>query len=140
MTTIAWDGKTLAADTMIGDTNKVIYHGLQHFKLMSCDAGIFGAAGHAGKCAKYFDGDAQNQKTPPEGIEVIRVFDGKGYAYFGGGWIPIRPPYAIGSGALAALAAMMAGADAVKAVEIACHLTQDSGLPVIKKQTWLIDR
>ena len=42
----------------------------------------------------------------------------------------VRPPFGIGSGAEFAMGAMMAGASAERAVEIACRLSTNSGLPV----------
>jgi len=45
--------------------------------------------------------------------------------------MPIRDSYiGIGSGGMAAKAAMLAGADLIMAVEIACKCDKNSGLPV----------
>ena len=127
MTTIAWDGIRIASDsrTICGG---VIVNDHER-KLFKLDGGAFlGTCGETCRAAELIDWITTNTKH--SGIEISGLYvDGsRGYLYEGCTKAQrVKPPYAIGSGAGYALAAMRAGADAVKAVRIAAGLDPGTG-------------
>lgn len=133
MTTIAFDGKTLAADTnwesayrQQHDTSKIERHG-----------GVaWGAAGQASDCV-LFDrwmkaGRPEDQKPPLDDhgcFSALVIQDGKSQRCEGKSlvFLPAGIPAATGSGCAEAMGAMMAGATAKRAVEIAIKLDSGTG-------------
>ena len=133
MTTIAWDGQTLAADRMasIGNSKSVCIKKIHELK----GGGYAAAAGHAGAGAlmfRWLDHEAvvgDYPLTDPELCTVIVITeDGQLLQYDGP--LPVKldaPFYAIGSGRDFALAALHLGKSAKEAVEIASELDQSTG-------------
>lgn len=131
MTTVAFDGRTLAADRKMGgwmDACKI-------FKLK--DGRYLAGAGYYDQIVEvvaWIDEGAHPDKKPKlpedEGSSLLLVEEGAAY------WLTwpylrtvlVRDPFvAIGSGGEFALGAMAAGANARKAVEIACRFDPHSG-------------
>jgi hypothetical protein len=133
MTTIAWDGKTLAADTLVSQREGWVGHTV---KIGACDKGLYGACGKLPFIQRFLCWAAGDRKQPPtkdwaDGTGVIIGLDGKVREWDEEGWIEYDAPhYAWGSGFQFALAAMDAGADARRAVEIAFR-DHDTGGEVI---------
>ena len=133
MTTIAWDGKTLAADRMacIGNTKNTCISKIHTLK----EGGYAAAAGHAGAGALVFqwlDKGAMADDYPlsdPELCTVIVITkDGQILQFDGSAPVKLEAPfYAIGSGRDFALAAMHLGKSAKEAVEISSELDQSTG-------------
>ena len=133
MTTIAWDGQTLAADRMacIGNSKSVCIKKIHELK----GGGYAAASGHAGAGALMFrwldQGAAVDDYplTDPELCTVIVITeDGQVLQYDGP--LPVKldaPFYAIGSGRDFALAALHLGKSAKEAVEVASELDQSTG-------------
>ena len=133
MTTIAWDGKTLAADRMasVGNSKNASTKKIYAIK----GGGYAATSGHAGAgelMFRWLDHGAVIDDYPlsdPELCTVIVITeDGQLLQYDGP--MPVRLNagyYAIGSGRDFALAAMHLGHDAKKAVEVASVLDQSTG-------------
>jgi hypothetical protein len=142
MTTIACDGKSMAADGMISGHG--IVYGLDMLKLRRlCDGSLFGYSGSAYSLADWADwverqylglGSKVGSPLLPVpantgGVEILLLrptgelycINELGHAY------RQSFPAASGGGAQAALAAMMAGASPVEAVAIAARLSLGTG-------------
>lgn len=138
MTTIAYRDGVLAADSGVcsdsgwcmGHTDKLIH---------LPDGGCFGCSGDGAEVLVFERWMTSGRHGSPEGTSSVRaivvwgdgsvqVLNGRGDAatvrWIGNGFV------AIGSGWPVAVAAMMAGADAVRAVEIAIELDPYSSGPV----------
>jgi hypothetical protein len=131
MTTIAWDGKTLATDSQgtLGENKS----GGAHKKLFK-DVGPFSAVALSGELRSFPTVLAAFRagETNDEGIEVAGLCvdkNGKAWEFDGYHWTfePIKPGAAMGTGWALATAAMDGGADAHRALKIACKLDLYSG-------------
>jgi hypothetical protein len=131
MTTIAWDGFTLATDSQgtLGDNKS----GSVHKKLFK-NIGPFRAVALSGelrafpKVLKSFKtGDVDETKFEVVGICVDK--HGVAWEFDGFHWTfqKMRPLTAMGTGWALATAAMQGGADAHKALKITCKLDLYSG-------------
>lgn len=140
MTTIAWDGETLASDSretsangIISDTSPKIYF----FKKIGWAA----AAGDSEDCELWFDWVGDNFKTKkPKLSDSFHGFfvnrKNEGFHYFDKCIpLPAQAPVACGSGAPFARASMNLGFDAVTAVKHAITLDHRSGGRIQKFRT-----
>jgi hypothetical protein len=136
MTTIAYHrglfavdrGMSLGGRSMVGSIRKM------HFSPCGAVGAITGSAALIGPFSSWmrnrFAGD------PPaleEGDAILIVtHEGMIRAFEPGGWFEPDPdqPFTAGSGGTLALAAIRAGADAVRAVEIACAIDPFSATPI----------
>ncbi len=135
MTTIAWDGKTLAADRRATDSEGQI-------KTVSklrraADGRLLAAAGSVCRCGVLLDwlADPQSGARPAfqdvsedyvDGIEILLTGVARLHQRFG--YVDILDPFtAIGSGSGIALGAMAAGKTAAEAVEIAARFDSGTG-------------
>ncbi len=134
MTTIAWDGKTLAADrqsTYNGTATPTtkIFRVVKHGR-----AKLFGCAGDSGECQAYARWMRRGGKKPALSDIAVLTIDHKGRVFvMSDKWIIARvrvKKWALGSGTDFAMGAMFAGADAEKAVHIATVLDTKTGLGV----------
>ena len=134
MTTIAWDGRTLAADRRTtwgttpvdGATRKIfVAHHPRGRLLVGCS----GIAEETNAVWLWMTGQTDREPTVTD-IRIMAV-DEQGRVFVGskpGMWSAIgRRPWAIGSGCDYALGAMAAGADARQAVRIASRLDNGTG-------------
>lgn len=126
MTTICWDGKTLAADSQAHTTFKSRIRKLYRLP----DGAIFGAAGLVQEALAVLawleGGEKPGDLENFEGLIVTEA----GASVIGMRLMrePVLEPfYAIGSGAHFALAAMALGASAVEAVRIASRFDPGTG-------------
>jgi len=132
MTTIAWDGVWLAADSMCS-LGSIRYTTRKLVRLT--DGGLLGAAGKTNeitKLVKWLNGDLP---TMPKisSLHAIHVTpESLVYLYAGGcDDMPVLDQYvAVGTGGDIALGAMESGKSAHLAVEIACRRDSGSGPPV----------
>lgn len=133
MTTVACDGKVMAADGLVtnGSDIAVEFDGRKIWRLP--DGSILGAAGSTDACEavrRFLSGQDEKLDTLAD-FDAIRMMpDGSGLAYCDkGGEKPTRCtwPATIGSGGQLALGAMLAGASPKRAVEIACQRDTGSG-------------
>jgi ATP-dependent HslUV protease subunit HslV len=140
MTTIAYRDGVLAADSQItmGDTRYA-----QCSKVVKLPNGALAAGcGSAVQCARLLTYMENNNgewtddilRKCPDAYVLYIWPDGKVFILEGGkrgGCAPMKGEYfAEGSGFVAALAAMKAGATAVRAIEIAAELDINTALPV----------
>jgi len=134
MTTIAWDGKILAADRLgqIGDWK--FDDGPKIHRLSG--GRHFAAAGQCaiGERVRQWADTGRDKPVLKEGDAfsgILVTSDGDAYL-LEYALLPMRiqPLFAIGRGAQFALGAMAAGADAVQAIEIANRLCVHSGFGV----------
>jgi len=127
MTTIAYDGKTIASDGRLTEGDTII--GEDYIKLKRLDDGaVIGIAGNP----VFFNAFVRWQNGEPDGVDpvkfkatsfIVAAKDGAVvYDNSTANHIAIKPPYALGSGSHYAIAAMKAGASATKAVQIAAEL------------------
>jgi hypothetical protein len=132
MTVIAWDGKTLAADRLIGDSGELTkiewLRGTDTGPLAVFQNAAMGACGDAFQCAALLGHvrDPKNVTLPVVDNATVMFVRKEGIFLHRGFATPIKLPhqiYAIGSGADFALAAMHLGKTAVEAVELACKLS-----------------
>lgn len=132
MTTIAWDGKTLATDSQsnVGE-NK----GGKHMKKLYRNVGPFQAVALTGEVrsfplvlAAFKEGGSALEMAVEVGAICIDKM-GVAWEFDGYHWSfeKMRPRTAHGSGWALATAAMEGGADAEKALRIACKLDIFSG-------------
>lgn len=141
MTTMVWDGKTLASDsglvqggTRVGHVPK-IRRRLTHSGLTVLIGIVGDYAKGTAACEAWLNGEEwPEQHDLDEGadFEIVVIFgDGKVNFFDRFGNQAAGPvPYAGGSGAAFALAALKMGADAEKAVQIACELDINSYGPI----------
>lgn len=141
MTTIAFDGVTLAADSQIGGhyLNQITYP-----KIIRVKDGYIGWAGNVQdvQCAvKWFKAGADPEKAPKGDWTFVFVDSARrAHEYERHPDHPdvdIHPvecniPYALGTGAQLAIGAMKAGACAAQAVNIAIECDKHSGGEVDK--------
>ena len=137
MTTIAWDGKTLAGDKQTTHdgtptpTRKV-------FRFMRRDDGqlvLCGCAGDTSDCQAYVRwARGITKKEPAFSDLLVMLIDRRGRVWCATekmNWYRVGArQWAIGSGADYALAAMMCGKSAREAVRIASRLDTSTGLGV----------
>ena len=134
MTTIACDGKSIAADSKtdmdgIPDTCRKL--------LRAKNGDILGFAGDTGsgmKFQKWYDSERVDSCDLGETCVLVLHPEGS-MTLWDSTLFPMkvrRKFFAIGSGAQAAMAVMMSGGTARKAVEVACKLDASSGGPVVE--------
>lgn len=133
MTTIATDGKTIAADSRTTG----MWIG-QHEKIFGIGDSLFGVAGAMSRAMKVVDwlaaGCPAESRPETEDDFAILQLSGKGIWIWDSTLRPVQmgTPYAaIGSGAPFALGAMLAGKSPRQAVEIAAKLDECTGPPII---------
>lgn len=135
MTTVAWDGVTLAGDSqwMVGSTR---VGGSPKVRRLTAPNGrrvLFGFAGDSAYMQAYLHWLAGGaQPTASGGSWQILMIDEERDIYYRHDGSPYwdrfgRRPCAIGNGTRYAVGAMAAGADAVQAVKIARRLDTDTG-------------
>lgn len=139
MTTIAWDGKTLAADRLrtVGNTPMgatKLFRVEAPFYSGGLKGGIlFGACGDSWDCAAFRLWVEGGNPPTPKNLGVVAI-DARGVCWYGGETLIFHevelPYWACGSGADYALGAMAAGKPAREAVEIASGLDVHTGLGV----------
>jgi len=139
MTTVAWDGKTLAADSQVTIGN---CRG-SGTKLVSNERGYIAAgAGMLGDVLPWLHWVAggMDEDERPTGLgedSVLIIVPPRGAPlWFAGTHIPTKLPrhkFAIGSGSDFAMGAMAAGADAIDAVKIAADHDVYTGRKVISR-------
>lgn len=142
MTTVAWDGKTLAADKMTttngrphlamhGKLHRINYHGQD---ALAAGSGVV-AFSHA--VIEWLNAGAPpdhrpEMPGPDDSFSVLVVTEAGLFTYIDS-LTPValgQLQWALGSGGEYALGAMAAGASAKRAVEIACTLDVSSGMGV----------
>lgn len=135
MTTIAWDGRSLAADRrVLAGTN---YMGEAIKITRSPDGRWAGAAGGSAECnqilAWVHNGMKPDELPPSQATDdfcnVLVVYpDGKAELFSKHGYsVAVKAPFAVGSGSEYARGAMAAGVDARGAVEIAMRFDMATG-------------
>lgn len=136
MSTVAYDGRYLAADTQASDNGQRSLK--KAMKIASKNGIAYGSVGVMGVkdvFIQWYEAGADPKSMPPHGFadndlgNFIVIKAGKCMVY---SWMWPYPqeeiaPMAWGSGAQYALGAMVAGANAIKAVECAIKLDLHSG-------------
>lgn len=133
-TTIAFDGRLLAADSQITAGGSKY---LQSVKIVRIGRAFVAAAGEMTQITRFRDWyehghDPRNYPKKLDEFTAIVVTPLGVTQYWDVGYgVPVPTPCAIGTGADAARGAMMAGVDAKRAVQIATRIDLYSGEPVI---------
>lgn len=128
MTTIAWDGKTLAVDSYVNQGDIITdKDGIKIFY----DVGDYHAAAIAGLLiplgdfVEWLKGEKEKDHPKADGEIVVVDSNGDAYSFFpDDSHNPTQrrmSPYATGSGRKLAIGAMEAGATAIEAIEIAAR-------------------
>ena len=131
MTTIAANKECIVADTRCSDEDQQ----WSVTKVVRIHGSLYATSGGAADGERFYAWIRRNKrgKKPvvADGFDALALtpqglflFDGELYP------MPLLNPHAIGSGGKAARAAMAAGADIVRAVEIVCEIDAGSALPV----------
>jgi len=129
VTTIAFDGRHLAADSLV--TSDIKYQ-KPFRKVRKFRNGIIAAgAGSLSQLVLFFEWcnlGMPDDEIPVHDLDAIIIIEGIPYQ-FNGALVPldIDPPFSLGSGAHIALGAMAAGASARKAVSIAARYDPGTG-------------
>ena len=117
MTTIAWDGKTLAVDSQFSEGAFKYYQN----KMMTYTRGFWSSCGEAADDAIFqalLDGEKPLRKKIGKRSACLFTKDGEVWSIDPVGYVSPAPiPYAIGSGAELAIGAMYAGQSAVDAIK-----------------------
>ncbi len=143
MTTVAWDGKLVACDTLRTDG-----WGLKQYEPCKVIKGkdfLLGGAGDWPQILKYQRRVASmtaaeilelgypDYKEKENDPSLLLVVEGGAYHHGGGVWMRIgRPFYAIGSGRDYAIMAMALGYDAKRAVELTSEFDNDTKTPALQ--------
>lgn len=138
MTTIAIDGVTIAADGLRTRGSEIC--GLDHRKLKVDSGAVYAFTGKAPMFGPMVEWHLKGAKPDdlPKGADkdddssswTLIVIDGDGIGKYSSSCLYIErfdPPIAFGAGCDYALGAMLAGASARQAVEIACKVDVWSG-------------
>jgi ATP-dependent protease HslVU (ClpYQ) peptidase subunit len=144
MTTIV---ASTAHGIMVADSKVTIGKGISYptTKIVKINGSmIAGAAGHAGDCSRFLEWatDDFKPKSKPkfedfssDGMIDALVLKKDGIYFYSPGYPSLEKInaefYAIGSGGKPARAALLMGADPVKAAELACQVDDYSGLPLL---------
>ena len=122
MTTIAWDGKTLASDSQM--TSGFIEQ-FSYKKIRTVKGRHYGVCGRAGDADNFFKG----VEIPDDNTEILEITSSGKCVFIGKGnsRIKMNGKTAIGSGCEFAMGAMLHGATAIEAVKIAIKLDPNSG-------------
>ena len=140
MTTIAWDGETLASDSRQTGDNSFI-HQVKSKKICKIGNSYLGFAGEAQQeeLFKRWFKNQTNEKPEPswlKDLEVMLIRDGVCYEINDlCEPTPVGKPYAIGSGEQYAMGAMKHGATAKEAVDIAKILDPFTGGTTVTVKT-----
>lgn len=131
MTTIAWDGEYLAADTLTTSNGLFDSRRIKILKINKC---LIGGTGIQAMCKEFLDwfrdgADYENLPTLTDSNGII-IHPDKTITMFSesGHWrIEGEKIYSLGSGYMLALGAMAAGASAKRAVQVAMKYDLSTG-------------
>lgn len=132
MTTVAFDGKTLAADTMVTVGGSATYGAIKIGRAV--DGSLIGQCGnmaHAQAFLEWYNGERKMLPSTCDNYTAliikpdgeVRVYEGNEGMYY----IERSPYVAIGSGQDFAQSAMELGFNAVRAVELAIKMDINTG-------------
>jgi len=132
MTTIAWDGVTLAADTLITENGLRVGKTQKVWRVNGVLFGVSGGAEHLAEFRSWvaagMAGDRPAMKTGDNCAQAVVIHDGRVLSLMSGGWdVMTSPFYAIGTGSPVAMGAMALGHTAEEAVRAAIALDVYSG-------------
>lgn len=139
MTIIVWDGKTLAADKQVSDGDVKV----KVTKIRKIRGALCGAAGdwdYAQALFNWFkdgaipDNYPDSQKDKDDSVEMLVITSDKRILKYEQSPYPMdfteAGKHACGSGAEVAYGAMVMGADAIRAVEVASEMLTTCGMGV----------
>lgn len=133
MTTIvaSFAEKVIASDSKVSDGDIK----WKASKIERIGASLFGAAGDCSEIEKFFKWKRGGRRPTKMGDQFVALeLNAEGIWYWDKKLEPFppgAPVHAIGTGAKAALAAVLLGCNAERAVEIACEVDDGSGPPVV---------
>lgn len=130
MTTVAWDGETLACDTrMVGS----YIHQYEARKVFRANGALIAGAGTYEDVLTFVDwykrgADVESKPSLTDDSTYLVIRDGEAWKCGPACRLhQVGAPHAIGSGCCEAMGAMLAGASAKQAVLIAMKLDQHTG-------------
>lgn len=124
MTTIAWDGKTLASDSQ-SNTSFAVQNKIKKIHVVGDK--VIATSGCRGTALSFVNGEFD--RFPNDEADALVVHKKTGKCFYQGHMAAIEQGkiHAIGSGSDFAMGAMLAGATSVEAVKIAIKLDPNSG-------------
>ena len=135
MTTVVWDGESIASDSRATAGGTVLAGKCQ--KIFRNKGAVYAVCGEVATAIAMKDwliAGADPDDYPmfnADEYTVLMIKDRVGYVYAGERFpFEVSPPFAMGTGKEIALGALLAGADIQQAVEIACQLDPESAAPV----------
>ncbi|PZQ99197.1 MAG: hypothetical protein DI533_00370 [Cereibacter sphaeroides] len=123
MTIIVVRDGVMAVDSRVSDGGTVVGSALK-WRAVSEDlgGGYIAGSGDLGKVERNFATFLSGEGELLDGVALVWLKPDGAVMEFDGGWYQTQAPFlAYGSGRHVALGALMMGADAVRAVEIACE-------------------
>ena len=139
MTTIAWDGERMAADTLAGGRFRAYKSKISRVEMPDGSVCLVGAAGDSYACAEHVEW-LRRGAIPSEFPVALRdescpsfllvVTQDRQVCRYERGPYPVKVragPHALGSGCEFAMAAMFLGKTAPEAVAVAAHFDSDTG-------------
>lgn len=131
MTTIAWDGKTLAADRQVTFHNSTADGEIMKIA-RAPDGSLTGSCGDlysAGAWLRWFESGLGDRPPVADDFSALIVRrNGTLELHRQAGWVQLHAPrFTMGSGADYATGAMVMGADAVRAVHVAAMFDIGTG-------------
>ena len=134
MTTITWDGKTLAADSRVTAGGSLVAE--TAVKIKKIDNKLVGAAGVPAQCEEFFEFVKSGEKPEqlPEDFQGVIVYKNKRIEYYDSNYscTLCKGLFSIGSGEEYAYGAMSAGASAKEAIKIAMKKDLATGGKIIE--------
>ena len=126
MTTIAWDGKTVAADGQMTSGDRVIHQDFPKVLRLSNGALMAGAGApeDLGRFYTWFEEGCEGYVKLSKNTEILYVDKHGARSYVGntGCSVEVQAPYGMGTGGPVAVGAMLAGKSAAQAVRIAAQV------------------
>jgi ATP-dependent protease HslVU (ClpYQ) peptidase subunit len=141
---LATDSRVTSEDGLSPETTKKAWISQKHKAIFACagDLANVNAAAKMVEAKRKLPWDAptawahRDMPDLDDSIIIVLRKDGRMFVIEAQGWYESESPfYAVGSGAMAALAAMKMGASAQRAVKIAIELDHMSGPPVVVFKT-----
>jgi ATP-dependent protease HslVU (ClpYQ) peptidase subunit len=141
VTVVAYKDGTLAVDSLVCSGSTKLRPGWKKLVRIERLRAWAAGAGTLSKIHELYAWLEDPERLAPDDLddsEVILLYDDGRVEVYDDATIPMPwpadVPLSAGSGEQAALAAMLAGADAVRAAEIACEVVNSCGLPVLSAQ------
>lgn len=141
MTVVVYSNGTLAVDSLVCSGSMKLPKGWTKLIRLERRQAWAAGAGTYTMIRSLCEWLEDPERTPPDDLEdseVVLLYDDGRVEVYDNAITPLAwprdVPLVVGSGEQAAMGALLAGADAVRAAEIACEVVTTCGLPVVHVQ------